>query len=175
MAAGINLSLVSDVRDFLKGTASVEDALDDVAGSLDDLAREGQRSSDKIEQEFGGSFSDVMRQSDELRRELEGDLERTAREGDTAAEKLELTALRAKARRLETEQARDKWYRGFRATVARWMNAAKSDGYPPDWQPPPDELPSVPLPDRGGMGVIEYLEHLKGPGGKELACVAVPD
>lgn len=89
MAAGINLSLVSDVRDFLKGTASVEDALDDVAGSLDDLAREGQRSSDKIEQEFGGSFSDVMRQSDELRRELEGDLERTAREGDTAAEKLE--------------------------------------------------------------------------------------
>lgn len=92
-----------------------------------------------------------------------------------ATEKLELLALRAKARRLEVEAAREKWYRAFRAQVARWMSAARAQGYPDEWKPPPDELPSVPLPARGGMGVIEYLEHLKGPGGKELACVAVPD
>ena len=89
MAAGINLSLISDVRDFLKGTKNVEDALDDVGGSLDDLAREGQRASDKIEDEFSGSFRDVMQQSDELRRDLERDLDSAAREGDTAAAKLE--------------------------------------------------------------------------------------
>ena len=93
----------------------------------------------------------------------------------TAAEKLELTALRAKAKRLETEQAREKWYRAFRAQVARWMSAAKQEGYPTDWRPPDDELPSVPLPDRGDRSLIEWLEYLKGPGGKELACIAIPD
>src|SRR5690606_32393142 len=93
----------------------------------------------------------------------------------TAAEKLELIALRAKAKRLETEQAREKWYRAFRAQVARWMSAAKQEGYPSDWRPPDDELPSVPLPDRGDRTLIEWLEHLKGPGGKELACSAIPD
>lgn len=93
----------------------------------------------------------------------------------SATEKLELMSLRAKAKRLEAEQARERWYRTFRATVARWMSAARAAGYPDEWNPPPDELPAVPLPDRGDQTLIEYLEHLKGRGGKELACAAVPD
>lgn len=109
-------------------------------------------------------------EEDEVEEELE-----EVEEPERAAERLELVALRAKARRLEVEQAREKWYRAFRSTVAKWMSAARAQGYPDDWQPPSDELPTAPLPERGKRTLIEYLEHLKGPGGKELACIAVPD
>lgn len=41
--AGIKISIVDDVASFLRGTQRVEDALDDTADSLDDLARDAQR------------------------------------------------------------------------------------------------------------------------------------
>lgn len=101
--------------------------------------------------------------------EDEPDVEEPERSLISITERLELTALRSKTRRLELDAARERWYRGFRATVARWMSAARNDGYPADWQPPSDELPDAPLPERGERSTVDYLEYLKGPGGKELA------
>lgn len=42
MAGQFRMSFVNDVREFLSGTSDVEDALDDVAGELDHVAREAQ-------------------------------------------------------------------------------------------------------------------------------------
>lgn len=45
VARGVNLSFLADVRPFLKGTDDVQEALDDVGGSLDDLTRDAQAAS----------------------------------------------------------------------------------------------------------------------------------
>lgn len=52
MAKGISINFLADVRDFLKGTKNVEDELDDVADSLDDVAREGDQATEKLEDGF---------------------------------------------------------------------------------------------------------------------------
>lgn len=48
----IKIDFLANVRDFLRGTDDVEDALDDVSDSLDDTAREGEKSSEKLEASF---------------------------------------------------------------------------------------------------------------------------
>lgn len=45
--AKISISLISDVTSFLRGITQSEDALDDVSGALDDLARDAQRDGDR--------------------------------------------------------------------------------------------------------------------------------
>lgn len=65
--AGIQIAFASDVRSFLKGTTDVERAMEDVGGSLDDLARDAQRKG----------------------RDIGDDLERVGREGEDAARTLE--------------------------------------------------------------------------------------
>ena len=57
MAKGISINFLADVRDFLKGTKNVEDQLDDVADSLDVVAKEGEQSTEKLE----GSFRELAR------------------------------------------------------------------------------------------------------------------
>jgi hypothetical protein len=52
MAKGISINFLADVRDFLKGTKNVEDELDDVADSLDDVAKEGEQANEKLEDSF---------------------------------------------------------------------------------------------------------------------------
>jgi hypothetical protein len=52
MAKGISINFLADVRDFLKGTKNVEDELDDVADSLDDVAKEGEQATEKLEDGF---------------------------------------------------------------------------------------------------------------------------
>ncbi len=44
----ISIAFLSDVREVLKGAKQSEDAFEDVADSLDDLAKEGQRAGDKL-------------------------------------------------------------------------------------------------------------------------------
>jgi hypothetical protein len=52
MAKGISINFLADVRDFLKGTKNVEDELDDVADALDDVARDGEQATEKLEDGF---------------------------------------------------------------------------------------------------------------------------
>jgi ABC-type transporter Mla subunit MlaD len=75
----IKIDFISNVRDLLRGTKSVEDAFDDVADSLDDVVRDSDRSLEKLED----SFEDLGDTIDDVRRdgaESLGRLERTFRD-----------------------------------------------------------------------------------------------
>lgn len=110
MAAGINISLVSEVREFLKGTSDASAALDAVAGSLDDVAKEGDTTARKLardfkdvrddadttsarmEREFSDAFNQVKRASRDTGRDMSGDMKKASKESVSAIE-----ALRAEA------------------------------------------------------------------------------
>ena len=72
------LSLVADVRPWLKGTADVEKSLDDLAGGLDDLARDTKQSADKagdqLERKFSDAFDAVKKESRTASRKLGDDI-----------------------------------------------------------------------------------------------------
>ena len=73
------ISLLSDVAGFLKGTKSVEDALDDVADSLDDVARETARDAEQaagaLEEEFTRAFDKVKTEAKQAGRKVGDDLD----------------------------------------------------------------------------------------------------
>jgi hypothetical protein len=52
MAKGIRINFLSDVKDFLRGTKDVEKELDEVADSLDDVAKDGDKATEKLEKSF---------------------------------------------------------------------------------------------------------------------------
>jgi hypothetical protein len=57
--AGINLDLVTDTRDIKAGFKDVESALESVADSLDEVAKEGEDATEKLER----SFSDLAQET----------------------------------------------------------------------------------------------------------------
>lgn len=73
------ISLLSDVAGFLKGTKSVEDALDDVADSLDQVARDtatdAEKAADTLEQEFTRAFDKVKTEAKQTGRRVGDDLD----------------------------------------------------------------------------------------------------
>jgi len=69
MARGINIPFIANVRDFLRGTKSAEDALDDVIDALDDVGREGtdaERTAGRALDGMGDDAKDAARQVDDL-------------------------------------------------------------------------------------------------------------
>lgn len=78
------ISLVSDVREVLRGTKDVEKAFDEVADSLDDLARESKQSADQagdsIEREFRDALDKVQRETKDTSRRMGDDLKDGAKE-----------------------------------------------------------------------------------------------
>lgn len=62
------LELISDVKSFLRGTGDVGKALDDVADSLDDVARDAGTTSSKVGRELGNVESDAKGAADTLER-----------------------------------------------------------------------------------------------------------
>jgi histone H3/H4 len=80
MARGVNLSFLADVRPFLKGTDDVQGALEDVGGSLDDLARDAQTST-RIQVD---ALGDVAEAGDRAANELTDDFRTMARQADTS-------------------------------------------------------------------------------------------
>lgn len=63
----IRIDFISNVRDLLRGTKNVEDAFDDVADSLDDVARDGDRALGRLEQ----SFRDVARRARDTTKDVD--------------------------------------------------------------------------------------------------------
>lgn len=104
--AGIKIAIVEDVSSFLRGTERAEDALDEFAGSLDDVARDAQNTGEQL----GDGFTDGARQAEDATERMERsfrDLSRSAsrtgedvgdelkagyREAERAAERFEATA-----------------------------------------------------------------------------------
>lgn len=73
------LSLVADVRQWLKGTADVEQSLDKLADGLDDLARDTKDNAGKaaheLEREFSDAFDKVKTESKQTGKKLGTDLD----------------------------------------------------------------------------------------------------
>lgn len=80
------LSLVADVRGWLKGTADVEKSLDEVADSLDDLARDtkqnAEKAADSLERSFSAAFDQVKRDGRDAGRRLGDDIGDGARKAE---------------------------------------------------------------------------------------------
>lgn len=84
--AGINIPFLANVHDFLKGTGSVEDALDDVAGSLDDVADEAQDASRATSRALDGAADDADDAAARLERSFRDSLDTVrAESADTGA------------------------------------------------------------------------------------------
>lgn len=73
----IQIDFISNVRDLLRGTKSTEDALDDVADSLDDVARDGDQALGRLED----SFRDLARKA----RDSKDDVQDVGKKGFKAA------------------------------------------------------------------------------------------
>ena len=58
---GIVINFLSDVRDFLRGTGDVEEALDDVVDSLEDVSKEGDQAAEKLADSFKDNMKEVSR------------------------------------------------------------------------------------------------------------------
>lgn len=91
MPAGINLPFFADVRNFLKGTDSIADALDDVAGSLDDLDTSSKASADKagdaIADGIKDGAKDAGKAADKLERDVSDNMTGIAHDAKTAGNK----------------------------------------------------------------------------------------
>lgn len=72
------ISLVSDVRGWLKGTADVEQSLDKIADGLDDLARDtkdnADQAADSLAREFSDAFDKVKTEARSTSRRMGDDL-----------------------------------------------------------------------------------------------------
>ncbi|WP_433586365.1 hypothetical protein [Microbacterium hydrocarbonoxydans] len=65
----INIPITGDARDFVKETKNVEDALDDVADTLDDVTRDTKRGADQAERaidDLADTFRDAQKRAKDL-------------------------------------------------------------------------------------------------------------
>lgn len=78
------INLLGDARGFLSMTGDVEKALDDVADSLDDLARDTKQNADEagrqLERGFSDAFDKVRREGKDTSRRMGDDLKHGAKE-----------------------------------------------------------------------------------------------
>lgn len=65
MAKGISINFLADVKDFLRGTTNVEDSLDDVSDSLNEMAKDG----DKATEDLTKSFRELQKEASRAGRE----------------------------------------------------------------------------------------------------------
>lgn len=66
---GISIDILANVRDALKGTGDVEQALSDIESTLEDMAREGDDSVDKMSRGFRDLAKDADRSADKIERD----------------------------------------------------------------------------------------------------------
>lgn len=86
MAKGISINFLADVRDFLRGTKNVEEELDDVADSLDDVARDGVKATEKLEDGFNDLRKKAKQAGDDIEKGIGDGTKRGAKQGETATE-----------------------------------------------------------------------------------------
>lgn len=65
---GITLDILANVRDALQGTGDVEQALSDIESTLEDMARDGDKSVDKMSRGFRDLARDADRSADKIER-----------------------------------------------------------------------------------------------------------
>jgi hypothetical protein len=88
MAKGIRINFLSDVKDFLRGTKDVEKELDEVADSLDDVAKDGDKATEKLEKSFKDMAKEASKAGKDAQDGLGKGFKGAAREGETAAKEI---------------------------------------------------------------------------------------
>jgi len=63
---GINVTFLADVRDFLTGAGKAENALDDIGGALDQVARDGDKATENLERDFRDMATSADRSFDQI-------------------------------------------------------------------------------------------------------------
>lgn len=90
MAKPISISLVSDVRDFIRGTKDAEKALEDVGTSLDDLAKDakdsGKAAGSALEHGLEDGIKDASKSTDKLERSFKDLADVAKRESNKAGD-----------------------------------------------------------------------------------------
>lgn len=71
----IRVPFVADVVQWLRGTGDMEDSLDDVRGSLDELARQAGTDAEKIERSFSDSFDKLKAEGRTATRRVREDVD----------------------------------------------------------------------------------------------------
>ena len=79
---GIVINFLSDVRDFLRGTGDVEEALDDVVDSLEDVSKEGDKAAEKLADSFKDNMKEVSRAAREAGDGIGSDLNRGTKKAE---------------------------------------------------------------------------------------------
>ena len=79
---GIVINFLSDVRDFLRGTGDVEEALDDVVDSLEDVSKEGDQAAEKLADSFKDNMKEVSRAAREAGDGIGYDLNRGTKKAE---------------------------------------------------------------------------------------------
>jgi hypothetical protein len=83
---GIAINFLADVRDFLRGTKNVEEELDDVADSLDDLAKDGENAVEDLEKGFNDLRKAAKAAGDDIEKGLGDGTKKGAKQGESATE-----------------------------------------------------------------------------------------
>jgi hypothetical protein len=86
MAKGISINFLADVRDFLRGTKNVEEELDDVADSLDEVAKDGVKATEKLEDGFKDLAKKAKQAGDDIEKGIGDGTKRGAKQGEQATD-----------------------------------------------------------------------------------------
>ena len=85
---GIVINFLSDVRDFLRGTSDVEEALDDVVDSLEDVSKDGDKAAEKLADSFKDNMKEVSRAAREAGDGIGSDLNRGTKKAEEGLDDL---------------------------------------------------------------------------------------
>lgn len=84
----ISINFLANVRDFIRGTSSVEDSLHDVADSLDDVAADSQRAARKMADAQDDAARDIDRSNERLERSFRDLAEQQRKTSSQAGDEL---------------------------------------------------------------------------------------
>lgn len=89
----IVFDFLANVNQFLRGTKDVDGALEDVADSLDDVARDGDQSTERLERSFKELADTAKRETARAAREMDDNISRGARNASDTMREVKSEAL----------------------------------------------------------------------------------
>lgn len=87
--AGIQIDILANASDFLRGAGQTEDALDDVASSLDELAKDAQKTTKGVGDDFDALANTAKSAGDKMGDRLGDEVKAGGKEASSALEKVE--------------------------------------------------------------------------------------
>ena len=86
--AGIRFDLITDTRDVKKGFKDVEEALEEVGDSLDDVAKDGEASTERLEKSWSELARETKAEAKEMARDVGGSYDKMERDGKDATKEM---------------------------------------------------------------------------------------